>query len=68
MKLVPNWRDAWKWFSLQAMALAIALQSAYLAVPLSMQSRIPETWVDGITIAILILGAIGRLVPQGSKE
>jgi hypothetical protein len=67
MKPVSNWRNAWKWFSVQAMTLAGALQAGWLALPTSMQARVPAEWVDALTIAILVLGVIGRLVDQGEQ-
>lgn len=64
MKLVDNARDAWRWFSVQAMALAVAIEGAWLAIPPDLKSRIPETWVDAVTMGLLVLGIFGRLVKQ----
>jgi len=64
MKLVDNARDAWRWFSVQAMALAVAIEGAWLAVPPDLKSRIPETWVDAVTMGLLVLGIFGRVVKQ----
>lgn len=64
MKLVDNARDAWRWFSVQAMALAVAIEGAWLAIPPDLKSRIPETWVDALTMGLLVLGIFGRLVKQ----
>jgi hypothetical protein len=65
MKLVKDARRAWRFFSVQAMAVAGALQGAWLAVPPDLQARVPEDIVDGLTVAILALGIVGRLVDQG---
>jgi len=64
MKLVPEWRAAWRWWSMQAMGIAVALQGAWMAMPLDLKSRVPGDLVDVLTIAVLVLGAVGRLVPQ----
>lgn len=68
MKLVKNAGQSFRWFSVQAMAVAGALQGAWLALPAELKLRVPAEWVDAITIAILVLGVIGRLVDQGSGD
>jgi hypothetical protein len=67
MKLVNNARAAWRWYSMQAMAVAGALQGAWLALG-DMQSRVPAEAVDALTIAILASGIVGRLVKQTPDE
>lgn len=68
MKLVDNAGKAWTWFSVQAMALAGALQGAWLAMPPDLQARVPAEWVDALTMAILALGIVGRVVKQDAKK
>jgi hypothetical protein len=65
MKLVPNAKKAGSWFSMQAMALAAAIQGAWLATPPELQALVPADWVNYGTVAVLVLGAIGRVVDQG---
>jgi len=65
MKLVPNARRAWRWFSVQAFVIAGAIQAAWVSIPPDMQATIPEGWVSYATMAVVALGAIGRLVDQG---
>jgi hypothetical protein len=64
MKLIDNWRSSWRFYSQQAMVVAGALQGAYMALPVSLQARVPSNWVDALTIAVLSLGVVGRLVDQ----
>jgi len=64
MKLIPQWKRAFRMFSVQAMVLAGAIQAAWVALPADMMDAIPDPWVRGITIAFLVLGVIGRLVDQ----
>ncbi|CAM5521645.1 DUF7940 domain-containing protein [Eoetvoesiella caeni] len=64
MKLIPEWKKCLRMFSVQAMLIAGSIQGAWLALPVAWQSSFPEPWVRGITIAVLVLGAIGRLVQQ----
>lgn len=63
-QLIPQWKRCWRMFSVQAMVLAGALQAAWAALPPEMMETIPEPWVRGITITLLVLGVIGRLVVQ----
>ncbi len=64
MTLIEEWRQAWRWFSCQAMALAAALQGAWAAVPDDMKARLPGWIVTAATIALLLAGIGGRLVRQ----
>ena len=64
MKRVPEARNWWRMFSVQAMMLAGALQGAWAFIPLEMQETIPEDWLRGLTIVLLVLGVVGRLVYQ----
>ncbi len=62
--LVPDWRKAWRWFSMWAMTLAIAIQTTWeLATP-ELKANIPSTWLPYITIGVLIAGIVGRLINQ----
>ena len=67
MKLVDDAGKAWKWFSMQALALAAAIQTVWISLPPDVQARVPEEWVSYGTVAVLILGGIGRLVKQGEQ-
>ena len=67
-RLIDNARSAWRMLSVQAMTLATAVQSAWLAVPPELQARLSPELVHGITIALLIAGIIGRLVKQDAVQ
>lgn len=68
IKLVEDWRKAWKWFSVNAMVAAAAIQGAWLQIPEDMKAHIPEALVSGATIALLVLGVAGRIVKQGGED
>lgn len=71
MTLIPNWRESWRMFSVQALIVIGALQGVVLAIP-------PEalaapalgtgfTWAEvntALTVAAAVAGAIGRIVAQ----
>ncbi len=62
--LVADWRQCWRWFSTHALALAVALQAAWLEMPDEMKEGLPAELVHVLTIIVLVLGFIGRLLPQ----
>ncbi len=68
IKLVEDWRKAWKWFSVNVMVAAAAIQGAWLQIPEDMKSHIPEALVSGVTIGLLVLGVAGRIVKQGGED
>jgi hypothetical protein len=49
---------------MQAMVVAGAIQGAWLFVPDDMKATIPPNVVQGVTLALLALGVVGRLVKQ----
>lgn len=64
MKLVSNWREAPRWVSMKCMAAAVAIQSMWGLIPPDMKASIPPAGVTALTVALLVLGVIGRLVDQ----
>jgi len=68
LKLIENWRNAWKWFSVHAMVYAAAIQGAWLQVSDDMKAHIPSYLVSGLTITLLVLGIAGRVVKQGVED
>ena len=64
MRLVTQWQRAWRWFSMQAMALALALQGAWMALPDEMKAQAHPRLVAVLTVLLLLLGLAGRLVRQ----
>lgn len=68
LRLVDDWKQAWKWISVNCMVLATALQGAWMGVPEDLRGSMPHNIINLITIAILALGLAGRLVKQGGKN
>lgn len=64
MKLIANWRKAYRMLSIQAMAAATAIQGAWVFIPEDMKSSIPPTVVQWVTMGLLAFGIVGRLVDQ----
>lgn len=64
LKLVEDWRDARKWISTKCMALAGAVQAAWLYIPADMKASVPPSLVGAVTIGLLALGVAGRVIQQ----
>lgn len=68
MKLVPEWKRCLRMFSVQAMVLAGAVQGAWASLPDEMKATVSDDWLRYGTIALMVLGVIGRLVVQSSVD
>jgi ABC-type dipeptide/oligopeptide/nickel transport system permease component len=64
MRLVEDARHFWKWFSVQAMALAAAVQGAWAAFSDDLKQNVPHWLVTALTLGLLFAGIVGRLVRQ----
>lgn len=62
--LVDGAKNAWRWWSVQAMALAGAIQGAWVFLPEDLKTRAPDELVSVVTAVLMVLGIVGRLVPQ----
>lgn len=68
MKLIDEWKHAWRMFSVQAGALGVAIPLVYIQLPEEFRASIPHSWVmiaTGITAAC---GLAGRLIHQPAIE
>lgn len=68
MKLIPQWKRCLRMFSVQAMILAGAVQGAWASLPDEMKATVSDDWLRYGTIALMVLGVIGRLVVQSSVD
>jgi hypothetical protein len=66
-RIVDDWRQAWRWLSVQAMAAAVLFPTVLGTLPERYQNSIPDRWVLRITIALIIIGIAGRLFKQGGS-
>ena len=64
MKLIPNWRKAWRMFSVQAQAAAIAAIAGWQALPNDLRVLVPQQVAIGLALVLLVLGIVGRLIDQ----
>lgn len=57
-------KNALKKYSVQGMAIAGAIQAAWLAIPASLQAVAPDWVVHSAVLAFIAYGLIGRFIPQ----
>lgn len=64
MNLVSDWKNAWRWYSIHAIAITAAAPVAMTAAENYLGCSFP-LWVKGVVAGVLfITGVVGRLVPQ----
>lgn len=64
--LVEDWRNAWKWLSVQMVGILAALQVAYELLPAAKGYVDPTLW-RWLMVAGLVAVIVGRLKAQGGK-
>ena len=62
--MIAEWRQAWRWFSMQAMLLSGAVQAAWEALPADLKQYLPSWLGLVLSLSVLVLGRGGRLVRQ----
>ena len=68
VRLVRNWRQGWKWASLQSDFLTGVAASAWLAVPGDMRAAVPPGYLAIAALALAVFGFIGRLVERDDDD
>lgn len=65
MKVVKNWRSAWRWYSMHALAAVAVLPLVWMELPPDVKALIPAEWKPWIFSAIGAAGVLARLKDQG---
>lgn len=74
MKLIQDWKQAWKWFSVHGLLAIAFLQLLWPEVPPEIKAQLPDAFVRWTTLALTAITLWGRLVqqqhvpPDGSSE
>lgn len=79
MKLVDDWRRAWRWWSVQLGAIGNALlivllsmpdlaREAWVELPPELRAMLPERVAYWVPVALLLASMIARVIQQGEKE
>lgn len=64
MTLVENWRQAWRWLSVQFLAAIAILPLVWPSLPPQVTAWVPESWRPWIIVLLAIGGIAGRLIDQ----
>lgn len=64
IKVVPDWRESYKWISIWCWGIASALQGTWVALPDDLKAGISPTWVNVIALVLGVAGFIGRYIDQ----
>lgn len=64
MTFVEDARKAWSWFSVQSMALGLAVQGAWEVIPDDLKAGFSDKHVRWVAMTLLVIGIAGRLVKQ----
>lgn len=68
MKLVDDWKSAWRWFSMHALVLAGVIPTVWSELPPDLKTAIPPGAMGAITAVIAACGVVGRLVNQSKTQ
>jgi len=66
VRIVENWRDGWRWLSVQITAVGIALQAGILAFP-NLKEWVGDTVSQYVGLLILAGIALGRFTEQKKR-
>lgn len=65
--LVPEWRKAWRWASVQIGGIVVLLAGLYDYVP-ALQKWLPDGKFHTAIVALAVFGILARLYQQKRKE
>lgn len=68
MTLIDEWKTCWKYLSVQANAIGVAISTGYAAMYDQLKEAFPPAYMAGLTGAVFLLGIVGRVVSQTKKD
>lgn len=68
MKLIEEWRSCWKYLSVQANTIGVAVASTYGLMYDQLKETLPPHVMSGVVAGVFVMGIIGRLVSQAPKD
>lgn len=66
-ELVPDWKRAWRWLSVHALAITGALPGIWISLPADWRAAVPAGWLAVVTLITASMGVYGRLIDQTPK-
>ena len=64
MRLIPDWKNAWRWHSTQILAALTVAPLVWAELPDDLKAKIPPDWYPWIIGGIALAGFVGRLRDQ----
>ncbi len=68
LKLIENWKSAYRWISVWALATLSALPIVWANLPDDLKAEVPQGWAKWIMMLVAFGGLAGRFVDQKGKE
>lgn len=68
VKLIADWRNGWRWLSVQFIALAAVLQTALITFPDELRQYVPAGYMKTAVMLCLAGAFLGRFVNQKGKD
>lgn len=62
LKVIDDWRMAWKYVSVQCFALAAAINGTWYSIPDGLKASIPANYVTIASVTLAGLGIVGRFL------
>ena len=67
LKIVENWKSAWRWISVWCMSLSAAIMSSWDMLPPEWKAALPSQSMGKYVVPLLIIGIVGRFIDQTTK-
>lgn len=64
LTIIPDWRDAWKWFSVHALVILAALPLVWAGLPSDLKSHLPPSLEVWALCLVALGGLAGRFIDQ----
>lgn len=68
MKLIDDWRGCWKFLSVHAGVLGVAISTTYASLYSQLKENFPPTYMAILTGVVFALGIVGRLISQSPES
>lgn len=68
MNLIDEWRSCWRFLSVQANTIGVAITATYGTLYDELKGNFPPKWMAVLTAGVFVLGIVGRLISQTPKD
>lgn len=64
MKLVPDWKEAWRWWSMRGLIIIMVIPPTWVMLPPDVKAMLPVDWEPWLLSVIAFATAFGRVKDQ----